>query len=531
MQNSNLLNSLLGATSATGGASGKAAASRAHAEAGTQFQVAMEQARPEVAARKPEAKRPENRPQAARQAEAAKADDSRTDRSRIDRPAADPARTAKSRADDARADKPQERQLKHTDSSCRVQANNDKAQAQDASAQSATAEDSVASDVPSGQVDEPANTALASVDAVDESLAAGLLEGLAGDTQDEQAPVDGLQPGVVQTDPGQEAIAAAMALAMATTSPLAGAQSDVDKAGEQASPSGLLEGVEQAIAALAGAVAEADASTANPGAANPALAVGGALAVGQNPAASSATHKAPASANTGQLLAELTLDPAATLETEAAAESAAATDTSGDLPEAGLLNTKTAFTKALENSLVSLDKPLATDTAKPAATALGPLEALARVAEAQAPGARAFTPQTSLAQGFGHPQWNQALGERVLWLAAQNLSAADIRLDPPELGSLQVRVSVNQEQASVSFVSPNPQVREALDQQATRLREMFAEQGLNLVNVDVSERHAREQHANEREGNGKRGAQADDEDLQVIGQSAPQSLRLVDHYA
>jgi flagellar hook-length control protein FliK len=51
---------------------------------------------------------------------------------------------------------------------------------------------------------------------------------------------------------------------------------------------------------------------------------------------------------------------------------------------------------------------------------------------------------------------------------------------------LQVKVSVNQDQAQVSFIVQNTSVREALDQQSMRLREMFAEEGLNLVDVDVS---------------------------------------------
>ncbi len=101
---------------------------------------------------------------------------------------------------------------------------------------------------------------------------------------------------------------------------------------------------------------------------------------------------------------------------------------------------------------------------------------------------RLFVPQAQIGMHVANPQWGHAVGEKILWMANQQLSSADIRLDPPELGSLQVKVNIQQDQANVTFISPHPQVRELLDQQVARLREMFAEQGLNLGQVDVSDR-------------------------------------------
>jgi flagellar hook-length control protein FliK len=84
-------------------------------------------------------------------------------------------------------------------------------------------------------------------------------------------------------------------------------------------------------------------------------------------------------------------------------------------------------------------------------------------------------------------QWGQSVTDKVMWMSSKGIKEATIQLDPPELGSLQVKVSVNQDQAQVSFIVQNTSVREALDQQSMRLREMFAEEGLNLVDVDVSD--------------------------------------------
>ena len=88
---------------------------------------------------------------------------------------------------------------------------------------------------------------------------------------------------------------------------------------------------------------------------------------------------------------------------------------------------------------------------------------------------------------IGQPHWQKAVAERIAVMASQRISAAEIQLDPPELGPLQVRVTLNQEQASVTFASQHAVVREALDSTAWRLREMFDAEGFDLVDVDVSD--------------------------------------------
>ena len=156
-------------------------------------------------------------------------------------------------------------------------------------------------------------------------------------------------------------------------------------------------------------------------------------------------------------------------------------------------------------------------------------------AQAQAPSQRGFIVQTGVPMALGQPRWGQAVGERVLWLAAQNVSSAELRLDPPELGPMQVRVSIHQDQASVSFSSPHPLVREALDQSATRLREMFNEQGLNLTRMDVSaQSFARPNARDETESGGSgHGTDAEmEEEENLVGMTTDAArVRLVDHYA
>ncbi|WP_462379116.1 flagellar hook-length control protein FliK [Pseudomonas sp. Marseille-QA0892] len=83
--------------------------------------------------------------------------------------------------------------------------------------------------------------------------------------------------------------------------------------------------------------------------------------------------------------------------------------------------------------------------------------------------------------------WTEAVVDRVMWLSSQNLKSADIQLHPLELGRLEVRIQMDQDQTQVTFASANAGVREALDSQMHRLREMFAQQGMNQLDVNVSD--------------------------------------------
>ncbi|UTW07313.1 flagellar hook-length control protein FliK [Pseudomonas benzenivorans] len=83
--------------------------------------------------------------------------------------------------------------------------------------------------------------------------------------------------------------------------------------------------------------------------------------------------------------------------------------------------------------------------------------------------------------------WSEAVVDRVMWLSSQNLKSAEIQLDPAELGRLEVRINMAQDQTQVTFASPNAGVRDALEGQMHRLRELFAQQGMNLLDVNVSD--------------------------------------------
>jgi len=84
--------------------------------------------------------------------------------------------------------------------------------------------------------------------------------------------------------------------------------------------------------------------------------------------------------------------------------------------------------------------------------------------------------------------WAEGLVNRVMYLSSQNLKSADIQLEPAELGRLDIRVNVAADQATqITFISGHAGVRDALDSQVHRLRELFAQQGLAQPDVNVAD--------------------------------------------
>lgn len=501
MNNGNLLNNLLGISGANSAVT-KAASAKARAETSEKFQQALEQARPEVAARKPVARKENaanDAPSAARtapkpiprhnsQQEIHRADS--RPKAQLNEPKAAGKTTQEPESPTAKAD-------------ANTSTDTDLQDSQSADAQDQTLNEQVEPLTPTGEMP-----------LVDPALV------IAGQSGDLVSAEDVLNPDSVP---------------LALDDP----ESETDIA-MLVNPDGSLVLPDTRSAPLVALPAEESAveeSTAAVAGLSP-LPASNQAAVGQIASAAASAQSVvgqlllPQGNLSGDLSEKLTLDPAVEAG-EGESELSDDTD-SGENPDFLTLNSKAALNKLTEAVIAASvqEKPApAADAAKPA-TFGAAVESLARLTEAQSPAARAFVVQTGVPVPVGTPQWSQAVGDKVLWLAAQNVSAAEIRLDPPELGPMQVRVSINQDQASVTFTSPHPVVREALDQQLNRLREMFSEQGLNLVNVDVSDKSFAQQEREQKESaKNQVNTDADEEDLVPVGLSQAISTRLVDHYA
>ncbi|KJR29464.1 MULTISPECIES: flagellar hook-length control protein FliK [Vibrio] len=85
------------------------------------------------------------------------------------------------------------------------------------------------------------------------------------------------------------------------------------------------------------------------------------------------------------------------------------------------------------------------------------------------------------------------VAEKVQVMMSKNLKNLDIRLDPPELGRMQIRMTMNNDLAHVHFTVTNPQAREMIEQTLPRLREMLAQQGMQLADSSVQQQSSGQQ--------------------------------------
>ena len=86
---------------------------------------------------------------------------------------------------------------------------------------------------------------------------------------------------------------------------------------------------------------------------------------------------------------------------------------------------------------------------------------------------------------LGSERWNQSVGDKLVWMSSKNEQRVELILNPPALGRVDVTLKIHGDQTTASFMSANPQVREALENALPRLREMFADAGLSLGQANV----------------------------------------------
>ncbi|MEF1279313.1 flagellar hook-length control protein FliK [Vibrio fortis] len=103
---------------------------------------------------------------------------------------------------------------------------------------------------------------------------------------------------------------------------------------------------------------------------------------------------------------------------------------------------------------------------------------------------------------------NEQVAEKVQMMMSKNLKNLDIRLDPPELGQLKIRMTMNNDVANVHFTVTNQQARDVIEQTLPRLREMLAQQGMQLADSSVQQQSTGQgqDRYNSGEGGGQSGS-------------------------
>lgn len=201
------------------------------------------------------------------------------------------------------------------------------------------------------------------------------------------------------------------------------------------------------------------------------------------------------------------------------------------------------------NFKLSMEQALAGTDADPGGDV--PDELLAKLSEPAAPKAQELSQRTSAAADkpysssvnvpVGDPEWGAKMNEKVVWLSGRGIQSAQIHLNPVELGPVDVKVSVQNDQTVITFNVQNAGVKELLESNVQRLRDMIDQNGNAEIEVNVEERSssreglAQNQQNSQQDGRGTQGSaeQTDgiEEAVSVTGISNIDNVSLVDYYA
>jgi len=142
-------------------------------------------------------------------------------------------------------------------------------------------------------------------------------------------------------------------------------------------------------------------------------------------------------------------------------------------------------------------------TTKGAAAPLSTADAAALNASTQTQARPTDVAKPVITVPVGAPGWGDALADRVTVMAQGRQSTAELQLNPPNLGPVEVKLSLQGDQATVSFHSPHAPVREAIQASMPRLTEAFAEAGIGLGSVFVgTDARSNDRQAPEQQGRG-----------------------------
>ncbi|WP_233008809.1 flagellar hook-length control protein FliK [Rheinheimera faecalis] len=87
------------------------------------------------------------------------------------------------------------------------------------------------------------------------------------------------------------------------------------------------------------------------------------------------------------------------------------------------------------------------------------------------------------------PEASNQLKDKMLMMVKDKVHTAEIRLDPSELGSMQIKISLQQDQMSVQFMVQQGNAKELMEQQMPKLKELLQQQGIELSQGSVQQQN------------------------------------------
>ena len=134
-------------------------------------------------------------------------------------------------------------------------------------------------------------------------------------------------------------------------------------------------------------------------------------------------------------------------------------------------------------------------------------------------------------------RFSPVMKQQLITMVSQGIQHAEIRLDPPELGQLMVRIQVQGDQTQVQFHVAQHQTRDLIEQAIPRLKELLSEQGMQLVDSQVSQDNRgndADGDQSSEEGGGQFGSELDEmssEESLISSKQATSYPSGIDYYA
>jgi len=123
------------------------------------------------------------------------------------------------------------------------------------------------------------------------------------------------------------------------------------------------------------------------------------------------------------------------------------------------------------------------------------------------------------------PRFAEEVGARLQWIAEQQGGEATLRISPDGLGPVEIRMKLDGDRVDLGFAATQQDTRQALQDALPKLREMLAQQGLQLGQADVGQKHA--QSSNDEASKTARGFAGDDEGEGIVLAPQPREATLV----
>lgn len=150
-------------------------------------------------------------------------------------------------------------------------------------------------------------------------------------------------------------------------------------------------------------------------------------------------------------------------------------------------STAAAQERGFEAALAKLDPGTAPGSSGPPAgpnlspLAAPPLTALTPQRPPEAPPPVTATVHASLQS----PAFPEEAAQRLTWLVKNGVESASLRVTPPDMGPIEIRIRLTQDEATIAFAVTQPESGRAIEDAMPRLREMLSESGISLGHTSV----------------------------------------------